>query len=54
MEIIFEGIGCDVDDLVCKVKVVQYVVNNLGEVCLVKWKEGEVILVFLFDLVGKI
>lgn len=54
MEVIVEGIGCNVEDLMCKVKVVQYVVVYLGEVCFVKWKEGEVILVFLLDLVGKI
>lgn len=54
IEVIVEGIGCDVFDLLCKIKAVQYVVFYLGEVCLVKWKEGEVILVLFLDLVGKI
>lgn len=54
IEVIVEGIGRDAFDLLRKIKVVQYVVFYLGEVCSVKWKEGEVILVSFLDLVGKI
>lgn len=54
VEIYFNEIVCDVGEIVCKLKVVQYIVVYLGEVCLVKWKEGEKIFVLFLDLVGKI
>lgn len=54
LEIYFNEIVCDVFEILCKFKVVQFIVVNLNQVCLVKWKEGEKILILLLDLVGKI
>lgn len=54
VEIQDNNIGCNVDELFCKVEVVQFVVIYDGEVCFVKWKKGEVILKLSIDLVGKI
>ncbi len=54
MEITAEGIGRDAEDLLRKVKAVQYVAAHPGEVCPAAWKEGEETLAPSLDLVGKI
>jgi peroxiredoxin len=54
MEITADSVGRDSEDLLRKVKAVQYVRNHPGEVCPVAWKECEETLAPSLDLVGKI
>ncbi len=54
IELNAEGVGRDAQELLRKVKAVQYVHNHPGEVCPAKWKEGEATLAPSLDLVGKI
>ncbi|MGP1931147.1 MAG: alkyl hydroperoxide reductase subunit C [Arsenophonus sp. ET-YP4-MAG3] len=54
IEIIAEGIGRNVSDLLRKIKAIQYVADHPKEVCPAKWKEGESTLLPSIDLVGKI
>ncbi|MDO4792182.1 MAG: alkyl hydroperoxide reductase subunit C [Buchananella hordeovulneris] len=49
-----EGVGRKADELLRKIKALQYVRNHPGEVCPAKWEEGDDTLVPSFDLVGKI
>jgi len=54
VEISAGGVGRDAQELLRKIKAVQYVAANPGEVCPAKWKEGEETLAPSLDLVGKI
>lgn len=54
VEISAGGVGRDAQELLRKIKAVQYVAANPGEVCPAKWKEGEATLAPSLDLVGKI
>src|SRR5210317_931545 len=53
VEISAGGVGRDAQELLRKIKAVQYVAANPGEVCPAKWKEGEETLAPSLDLVGK-
>ena len=48
------GIGRNADELLRKVEAAQFVAENDGEVCPVKWKKGASTLKPIIDLVGKI
>lgn len=54
IEIHDNGIGRNVSELVRKIKAVQYITSNPGEVCPAKWIEGAQTLKPSLDLVGKI
>ncbi len=53
-EIHDNGIGRNAEELVRKVKAVQFVATHDGEVCPAKWEEGQETLKPSIDLVGKI
>jgi NADH-dependent peroxiredoxin subunit C len=54
IEINAGGVGRNAEELLRKIKAVQYVAAHPGEVCPAKWKEGEATLAPSLDLVGKI
>lgn len=54
IEITSEGVGRSAEELLRKIKAVQYVAGHPNEVCPAKWKEGEKTLAPSLDLVGKI
>ena len=54
VEINCEGVGRNADELIRKIKAVQYVRGHPGQVCPASWEEGMETLTPALDLVGKI
>lgn len=54
VEINAGGVGRNAEELLRKIKAVQYVAAHPGEVCPAKWKEGDATLAPSLDLIGKI
>ncbi|ARC54788.1 alkyl hydroperoxide reductase [Candidatus Riesia sp. GBBU] len=54
VEIISDNIGRSSIELIRKIKAIQYVDRNIGEVCPVNWEYGEDTLFPSIDLVGKL
>lgn len=54
IEVSAEGVGRSAEELIRKIKALQYIAKHPNEVCPAKWKEGEKTLKPSLDLVGKI
>ena len=53
-EVVAGNIGRNAEELLRRLKALQFVASHDGEVCPAKWKEGEKTLKPGIDLVGKI
>lgn len=54
LEVVAGNIGRNAEELLRRVKALQFVASNVGEVCPAKWKQGAKTLKPSIDLVGKL
>ena len=54
VEVSSDGVGRSAEELIRKIKALQYIAAHPNEVCPAKWKEGATTLTPSLDLVGKI